>query len=186
MRKVLTDIEKLDGHFPGLSYRVKKWLDRGTRAADIPQLLHDQYGVAVTETAVENFRAHRWAPEKERTALKKETTQAAVDAFGGDSGFDMFLLAKLWELMDKMTIPQLLSARSLFVRIKAQNLKEQEFLFKTGQLKPGQASGGQEVDREAQSRNALRRIKEIFGLAGDVPPAPPVRQIPAAIGQESA
>ena len=71
--------------------------------------------------------------------MKVETTQAAVEAFGGDSGFDTLLLAKLWELMDKMTIPQLLAARSLFVKIKAQNLKEQEFLFKTGQLKPRQA-----------------------------------------------
>jgi hypothetical protein len=69
--------------------------------------------------------------------------------------------------MGKMTIPQLISARSLFVKIRAQNLKEQEFLYKTGQLKPG---GGQELDRETQQRNVLRRVKEIFGLADDEEP----------------
>ena len=40
----------------------------------------------------------------------------------------------------------------------------------------------EELDRETQSRNALRRIKEIFGLAGDEPPKPPVRQAPIVIG----
>jgi len=186
MRKVLTDIEKLDGRFAGLLFRVKKWFDQGVKAADIPQLLHNQYGVSVTENAAENFRAHRWAPEKESHALRLEIARVAVEAIGGDAGFDTLLLAKLWELMDKMTIPQLLTARSLFVRIKAQNLKEQEFLYKTGQLKPGQTSGGQEVDREAQSRNALRRIKEIFGLATDEEAEASAANVPAAAGTESA
>ena len=84
-----------------------------------------------------------------------------------------------------MTIPQLLTARSHFVKSKAQNLKEQEFLFKTGQLKPAQTAEAQEAERNAQSRNALRRIKEIFGLAGDEPPKPPVQQLPAAVGENA-
>ena len=184
MRKVLTDIEKLDGRFPGLAFTVKRLFDRGTKAADIPPFLQQHYGVSVSETAAENFRAHRWAPEKERDQLKKEAAKAIVDAFGGDAGFDTAVSAKLWEMMDQMTIPHLLSARSLVVKIKAQNLKEQEFLHKTGQLKPGQAPG-QEADRAALSRNALRRFKEIFGLAGDEPPMPPVRP-PDADGSKGA
>ena len=183
MRKVLTEIEKLDGRFPGLLITVKHSFDQGRIVAEIPALLHDKYGVSVTETMVENFRYKRWAPEKERIALKTETAKAAVEAFGGDTGFDTLVLARLWELMDKMTIPQLFAARSLFLKIRAQNLKEQEFLFKTGQLRPGQTSGAQEADPHAQSRNALRRIKEIFGLAGDEEPEPPAPRVPAAAGK---
>jgi len=183
MRKVLTEIEKLDGRIPGLLINVKAWFDQGRPAGEIPKLLHHMYGVSVTETMAENYRCKRWGPEKESRALRMETTKAAIEAFGGDTGFDSFLLAKLWELMDKMTIPQLFAARSLFLKIRAQNLKEQEFLFKSGQLRPGQTSGGQEDDPHAQSRNALRRIKEIFGLASDTEPDLPPPHIPAAAGK---
>lgn len=182
MRKVLTELEKLDGSHPGLLVKVKQWFDQGTIAAEIPQLIHDEFGLSVTETMAENYRSKRWAPEKERIEARKEAADAAIQAFGGDAGFDSLLLAKLWELMDKMTIPQLLTARSLFVKIKAQNLKEQEFLFKTGQLKPARSEEEQEADSQAQQRKVLHRIKEIFGLAGDEPPKPRAPLVPVAAG----
>jgi hypothetical protein len=183
---VLTDIEKLDGTHPNLAAYVRGWFDAGKTNEAIPAMIMDMFGVSVTASMVGRFRCQRWAPDKELVLLKKLTTQAAVEAFGGDAGFDSLLLAKLWELMDKMTIPQLLTARALFVKIKAQNLKEQEFLFKTGQLKPKMSPEEEEAERNAQSRNALRRIKEIFGLAGDEPPKIPVRQLPAPASEENA
>jgi hypothetical protein len=185
MRTVLSQLEKLDGKYPGLLEKVKKWIDQGVTAKQLPKLLHAEYGVEVKEGVFNYFRAKKWATEKETIALKKETTQAAIEAFGGDAGLDNLLLAKLWEMMDKMTIPQILAARSLFLKIKAQNLKEQEFKLKKRLLKPEKASG-KEVDRETQSRNAVQRIKEIFGLAGDTPPKPAVRPLPVPVGSESA
>jgi hypothetical protein len=179
MRTVLSELEKLDGKFPGLLVKVRTWFGQGVIAADIPKLLQNQFGASVNEGVVDYYRAHRWAPEREKHQLKMETARIAVEAIGGDAGFDTLLLAKLWELMDKMTVPQLLAARSLFLKIKVQNLKEQEFLFKSGQLKSGKSEEELEAERAAQSKNALRRIKEIFGLAGDTPPKPPARQLPA-------
>ncbi len=161
---VLCEIEKLDARHPKLVFSVKAWLDLGRTTEEIRELIRQQFQVPVTSKMVETFRARRWVPEKERVKLKLATTKAAIEAFGGDAGFDAVLLAKLWELMDEMTIPQLLSARTLFLKVRAQNLKEQEFLFKTGQLR-----SEQEVDPQQQQRNVLRRIKEIFGLAGDEP-----------------
>jgi hypothetical protein len=184
MRTVLSTLEKLDGKFPGLLDKVKGWLGQGVTAGEMPQLLHAEYGVTVDVGVFNYFRAHRWAIERQRIALRKEVTQAAIEAIGGDAGFDSLLLAKLWEMMDKMTIPQMLTARSLFLKIRAQNLKEQEFLFKTGQLKIAPPVLSPE-EREAQSRNALQRIKEIFGLAGDEPPKPRMVPLPAAAGNES-
>jgi hypothetical protein len=192
MRKVLTQIEKLDGRFPGLVIRVKGWLDQGVIAAKIPQLLRDHFGVSVTETMVESFRHKRWVPEKEAIALKAQTAKAAVEAFGGDAGLDAMASAKIWELMDKMTIPQLLAARQLFVRIQAQNLKEKEFLFKTGQLQPtqpadGQQGGeGQEAALNAESMNVVQKIKEIFGIASGPEQEQLSPDVPAAAGKESA
>ena len=123
MRKVLTEIEKLEARFPGLLVTVKAHFEAGRTAAEIPALLHSQFGVSVTEAMVARFRCKRWSPEKDRITAKSETAKAAVEAFGGDTGFDALILAKLWELMDKMTIPQLFAARTLFVKIRAQNLK---------------------------------------------------------------
>ncbi len=192
MRKVLTQIEKLDGRFPGLAFKVKNWLDQGHKAAQIPQLLHDHFGVSVTKTMVEKFRSKRWAPEKDAIALKMETIKAAVQAFGGDAGLDAMASAKLWELMDKMTIPQLLGAKQLFVRIRAQNLKEKEFLFKAGQLpatrpSDGQEGGeGQEAALNAESMNVVQKIKDIFGIASGPEQEQLSPDVPAAAGKESA
>jgi len=38
---------------------------------------------------------------------------------------------------------------------------------------PGKDEKDEEMDNYEQSRRALQRIKEIFGLAGDTPPVPP-------------
>ncbi len=172
---VLCEIEKLDARHPKLVFSVKAWLDLGRTTEEIRELIRQQFQVPVTSKMVETFRARRWVPEKELVKLKLATTKAAIEAFGGDAGFDAVLLAKLWELMDEMTIPQLLSARTLFLKVRAQNLKEQEFLYKTGQLRPEQ-----EVDPQQQQRNVLRRIKEIFGLAGDEPaPLPAAKTVEA-------
>ncbi len=185
---VLTQIEKLDGHHPGLALKVKTWFEKGIECAAIPELLLETYGVTVTAREVETFRTRRWVPEKMAIQEKREALKAAIETFGGDAGLDAAALAKLWELMDRMSIPQLISARALFIKIRAQNLKEQEFLYKTGQLKPGQ-----ELDRETQQKNVLRRVKEIFGLADDdEPPAvvtiavPPGGPAPAESGGDDA
>lgn len=171
--KMLTQIEKLDGSHPGLATQVRVWFDCGVIADDIPKRVREKFGVSITAKMAEGFRSKRWAPEKELIRLKLIITKAAIEAFGGDAGLDAVLLSKLWELMDEMTIPQILSARSVFVKVRAQNLKEQEFLFKTGQLKPARAGGEQAPDPETQQRNVLRRVKEIFGLAtGDEPETP--------------
>jgi len=167
---VLTEIEKLDGSHPGVVSAANGWFDQGNPASGLPAKLAKCYGVSITEHMANGYREHRWVPHKELLALKVATIKAAVEAFGGDAGFDAALLAKLWEMMDEMTIPQIIAARNVFVRVRAQNLKEQEFLFKTGQLKLGEAEG---VDPQEQQQKVLCRIKEIFGLAGDEPAPPP-------------
>jgi len=184
-RLVLTEIEKLDGSHPNLCFSVKAWFDQGIAAENIPALVLNTFGISVNSSAVEHFRTKRWVPEKELIALKMATTKAALEAFGGDTGFDAVILAKLWELMDKMSIPQLLAARSLFVRVRAQNLREQEFLFKTGQWKPAQPEG-EDADPHAQQKQVLQRIKEIFGIATGEESEPPATKVPAAAARRGA
>jgi hypothetical protein len=159
-RLVLTGIEKLDATHSGLAFAVKAWFDQGLNSEAITKLVLEKFGASVTASMVDNYRARRWVREKERMALKMVAAKSAIDNFGGDAGLDAVLLAKLWELMEQLTVPQLLSARALFVKVRSQNLKEQEFLLRTGQLKPGQT----EDDQLTQQRKVLQRVKEIFGL----------------------
>ena len=163
---VLTKIEKLNVDSPGLMTAVKRWFDAGVSSREVPALVKEQFGVSITEGMAEVYRCRRWAPEKQRMNEKKETRNSVVETIGGDAGFDAFALAKLWELMDDMSVPQLMSTRQLFVKVRAQNLKEQEFLYKSGQMTPGQA-GAEAPDAQTQQRNVLRRIKEIFGITPD-------------------
>jgi hypothetical protein len=183
-RLVLTDLEKLDGQCPGIAGNVRNLFRQGMSAEKVAQFIQTKFGFAVNTSVIEGFRRKRWVPEQDLAAEKRATTEAILATFGGDSGFDCTALAKLWEMMDKMTIAQLIAVRTLFVKIKAQNLKEQEFLFKTGQLKPPKPEDEEDADPHAQSRKALQRIKEIFGLAGDEPPKPPVRELPALATSE--
>jgi len=183
---VLTEIEKLNGSYPGVVAIAYGWFEQGKPAAELPAAIERFFGISITVDMASKFRTIRWVPHKEMVALKMATTKAAIESFGGDAGFDALLLAKLWEMMDEMTIPQLLSARTLFLKVRAQNLKEQEFLYKTGQLKPAPAGGGEVPDPQTQQRNVLRRIKEIFGLATDEEAESPAPQLPAAAGIESA
>jgi len=173
--KVLTQVEKLDGSHPGVGTKVRVLLDRGIPVRKIPKMVQRQFGVSLTKDMVAYYRTNRWGPLRDRIQDESVAVKAIIEAVGGDAGVDEFMSARLLEVVHQLTHDKLIDAKELFVKVRAQNLKEQEFLFKTGQLKPGE-----EIDREEQSRNALRRIKEIFGLAGDEPPKPPVRQVPGA------
>ncbi len=172
---VLTEIEKLDGSIDGVASAARGWFDRGKSAAELPEVIKRIFGVSITENMANNYRRLRWVPHKELVELKLAAITAAVQAFGGDAGFDAALLAKLWEMMDEMSVDQIIAARNLFVRVRAQNLKEQEFLFKTGQLKLAPADGV-ETDPQAQQQKVLSRIKEIFGLASNEPAALPAHE----------
>jgi hypothetical protein len=191
MAKILTQIEKLDGRYPGLAFKVKHWFDQGRTSAEVRQLLQDQLGVSVTKNMVEGFRRKRWTREKNSVALKAETIKAAVEAFGGDAGLDALASAKIWELMDKMTLPQLFAAKQLFVKIRAQDLKEQEFLFKTGQLPAARRSDGQEgaegqeAAADAETARVVQRIKEIFGIGSGAEQQPASPDVPATASKES-
>jgi hypothetical protein len=183
---MLTKIEKLDGYFPGLATEARMLLDRGIPVTETAKILRDHFPTPVTDSNVRCFRLKRWGPQKD----KAEADFCALEVFfkkcGGNYGLDLAAFARVRELMDTTEIMDANSVRLAVVKIRAQDLKEEEFKFKTSRSKPGQTADGQEVDREAQSRMALRRIKEIFGLAGDEPPKPPVRQLPAAAGEGNA
>jgi hypothetical protein len=60
-----TKIEKLDKRFPGLADQVRRWFDLGIHVRDVAELLREHYGVSVPKSTVGNFRARRWARERE-------------------------------------------------------------------------------------------------------------------------
>lgn len=186
MRMVLTDIEKLDGRFPGVITCVNLCLDQGWTGDEIAALLDKQYHVPMTRSTVLTYRRNRWVRQKRAVQARREAAEAIYDALGGHQGLDLLLFARLFELLTELKDVKLVVAvKEHVLKMRAQELKEEEFKLKSAQLQPGKTAGDKEADREEQSRNALRRIKEIFGLAGDGPPKPPVRQTPAVAGERS-
>ena len=113
-----------------------------------------------------------------------------MNAFGGNEGLDNLASAKIHELMSdgKLSASQLLSAKSLLGRFLAQNLKEQEFLLKTGQIEIGEeveeTPEEHEAKRKAASLRVVAQIKEIFGISPDPEPEAimPAPILPAGFG----
>ena len=149
------------------------------------KILSAHFPVTLTESIVRNFRVKRWGPQKDKVQTDFNALEVLFHKCGGNYGMDLAAFARVHELLNTSDIKEANSVRLALLKMRAQDLKEEEFKFKVDQ-NSDETSGGPEVDPEEQSRNALRRIKEIFGLAGDEPPKVPVRQVPAVAGIENA
>src|SRR5271157_327919 len=146
---VLTEIEKLDGSYPGLGTKVRICLDRGVPVRKLQKMINQEYGVSVTKDMLAYYRTNRWGPLKDRVQSEVVAVKTIMEIVGGDAGIDEFLSARLLEDLHKLTHDKLIDAKELIVKVRAQNLKEQEFLFQSGQLKPTQTAESQEAERNA-------------------------------------
>jgi hypothetical protein len=172
VRRILTKIERLNGSHPGLATDARILLDQGLSAKKVAEVLNEKYLVRISRSAVGKFRTDRWGPELDLLREKVLTAKAFVEQLGEDKGLDALLLAKLFELMGTLkTVEEVVALRQHVLKARDQDLKEKEFLFKTGQLKPGVASQGGEGDAAAEGakrKRVMNQIREIFGL----PPLP--------------
>jgi hypothetical protein len=122
---------------------------------------------------VRSFRERRWGPQRDKVVDGLTNLEILFQKVGGNYGLDLAAFAKVHELLNSSDLKEANSIRLAILKIRAQDLKEDEFKFKTEQVKSGRGAGGEEVDPETQSRNALRRIREIFGLTPEDAPGPP-------------
>src|ERR1039457_1060125 len=99
---VLTKVEKLDGHFPGLATEARILLDQGISAAKTSKILRNHFPAGeLSASNVSHFRKTRWVPQKELAAEKLATLQAIFDENGGNYGLDLAAFAKVRECLDK-------------------------------------------------------------------------------------
>ncbi|MDR3677323.1 MAG: hypothetical protein P4N24_17680 [Acidobacteriota bacterium] len=77
--KHLTKIEQLDGRYPGLADKVRKWFAQGISAKQIVGLLFEQYQISLSPTPVSSFRSRRWVPEQELLRDKRISAMAAME-----------------------------------------------------------------------------------------------------------
>ena len=166
---VLTDLEKLDARFPGLATQARVLLDKGVPVPKVTEILRAQYPVPITESSVNSFRKRRWKPQRQKIEADFRALEVLFEKFGGNYGLDLAAFARVRDLLNKSDIKEANSVRLAVLKMRAQDLKEEEFLRKTGQLKPSQGAAEQESDPHAQERKVLRRIKEmawvLLGLA---------------------
>ena len=165
MRRLLTTIEKLDGRYPGLGTKVRIWLDHGETAEEIQKRLRDEYGVTVGDDAINYHRRNRWWPLKEQIQQELVTVKGIIEMVGGDAGIDMFMSARLLQDLDELKEKSLIDAKELFIKIRAQDLKEEEFKFKAAQMKPdGDDAELDPAAEEAKRKRVMNKIRGIFGL----------------------
>jgi hypothetical protein len=137
----------------------------------VAEILREHYPAPVTDGSVGSFRKRRWKPQKEKIEAEFRALEVLFKEFGGNYGLDLAAFARVRELLNKSDIKEANSVRLAVLKMRAQNLKEEEFKFKTGQLKPGEAAEGGEEDakaEEAKRKRVMNQIREIFGL----PPLP--------------
>ena len=167
MRKMVTGIEKLDAAQPGLGTAVRIWLDHGTTVEQVQRRLEQEFGVSVNKGVVAYYRRNRWGPLRERIQDESVAVKAIIETVGGDAGVDDFMSARLVEEVRALAHDELIDAKELFVKIRAQNLKEQEFLFKSGQLKLKADDDGEDdpAAEAAKTKRVMNKIRGIFGLS---------------------
>jgi hypothetical protein len=185
-KTVLSTIEKLDGQHPGLAFNTKNQFDRGVPVKDVTTFINNQYPVTVSEDVVGRYRTKVWAPDREKIHETSLLIRMIVKDFGGDSGIDALASAQIFEiLMAEKDWTKLTGIRALLCKTRAQTLKEQEFLFKSGQLEMSGDSRGESEEPETETMSAVDRIKAIFGISPDAPPNPPSPVVPPAVVKES-
>jgi hypothetical protein len=168
MRKVLNTIEKLDATHSGLATVVRSQLDHGVSTQKVSELINKKYPVSVSQSSVGRYRTKVWVPDREKMREIGLTMQVIVKEFGGDAGIDALASARIFEILTTTEDwRKLTEVRELVAKTRAQTLKEQEFMFKTGQLKPGEGADAAAEDpaaEEAKTKRVMNKIRGIFGL----------------------
>ncbi len=74
-----THIEALDRRLPGLADAVKAWFNQGVPVRQVVELIRRQYHIAVPRSTLGNFRARRWARDRELRLEKEPEARATAD-----------------------------------------------------------------------------------------------------------
>ena len=167
---VLTKVEKLDGHFPGLATEARILFDRGVSAAKTAEILRNHFPAEeLSASNLSHFRKSRWIPQKEKAAEKLVTLEAIFDENGGNYGLDLAAFAKVREFLDvSKDIKDANAIRLSILKIRAQDLKEDEFELKARLCQPAQPADGKAADPAAEAtkrKRVMNKIRGIFGLS---------------------
>jgi hypothetical protein len=165
--RVLTKLEKLEGQFPGIATEARQLLDQGVSGSKVAAILSAHFPVTLTESTVRCFRVKRWGPQKDKVQADFNALEVFFKKCGGNYGLDLAAFARVHELMNTSDIKEANAVRLAVLKIRAQDLKEEEFKSRADQLKPGKASDAAEEDpaaEEAKTKRVMNKIRGIFGL----------------------
>lgn len=164
---VLTKVAKMDGAFPGLATEARMLLDRGVSTRRAAAILHGHYPEAgVSASNLAHFRSSRWIPLKQKCAEKFAHLQALFEEAGGNYGLDLAAFAKLGEMLDSASFKEANDIRLTVVKIRAQDLKEQEFDLKRqmGGEDSEAATESDAADDDARTKEVMNKVRAIFAL----------------------
>ena len=165
-RMVLTRVEILEAEMPGFSTETRMLLDKGVSPGRAAEILRQRFNVEVTESAISQYRTTRWLPERIERQKQARKIEVVYELAGGDKGLDKLAFARIRELLDTAEIKEANSIRLTMLKIRAQDLKEEEFKFKCNpQGGETQLDGqGEPASEEARTKRVMNKVRAIFAL----------------------
>jgi hypothetical protein len=167
-------------------------------------MIERKYHETIAESSISNYKKKHWNTHLEMVRERKAAMRGVAEIVGED-GLNAGVNALLWEGLEEMTVPQLMSFKKVLNDgAKVELMKKQFALFaqehrqKMKERSTQAGKGNIEVVEDFDAaRRMVEQAKEIFGIGKTAiaPPVPkllgpadelPSPEVPAAAGKESA
>jgi len=169
-------LQLISRNHPGMLGAVDKMFDAKSTYTKIRAMLEREYQEKVTYLVLRQYKELIWNVQQNRVEGQK-TTMLAFNQLTREHGLSAGVNALLWEALQSMPVPQLISLKKAFNDDdKIQLMKERFALFqeehrlKMEEREAGlkeAAVDGEIVDGPAdylQAQKVVQQVKEIFGI----------------------
>jgi 2-phosphoglycerate kinase len=199
-------LQILSAKHPDILVAVNIMFSKFATLEQVREMIERKYHETIAESSISNYKKKHWNTHLEMVCERKAAMRGVAEIVGED-GLTAGVNALLWEGLEEMTVPQLMSFKkvlndgakvelmkkqfALYAQEHRQKMKERSESMKAGK-------GNVEVVEDFDmARRMVEQAKEIFGIGKSAiaPPLPkllgpsdelPSPEVPAVAGKESA
>jgi len=185
-------LQILSVEHPGMLQTVDTMFDKYATVLEVRRMLERKYRVVLGVTAIRGYKKNHWKARKDAVS-ERVTAMKSVSTLVGEEGLTAGVNALLWESLQEMSVPQLMTFKKVLndgekVRLVQRQfaLHVKEYQQRKKQLRGGADEGTETVDPAedyAKAQRVVAQVKEIFGIGmtSYEPPAPRRAHVPAPV-----
>jgi hypothetical protein len=173
-----TRIEKLDGEHPGLKLAVDRMFDKKQTGQEVVAMLAEEYGLEEAESTVNSYKRKRYDPAMAHVRDLVALAQASREVYAR-YGVGAVAEAKAMERFDEIGAATLLregrEQRRLDIEERKVKVSEESLVLENkrleveiakleGEREAVKEAIGAEHDERKDPGEALKRIREIYGI----------------------